>query len=32
VLLDRALVIDPDFGFFRDAAAELLLAQSESLT
>jgi hypothetical protein len=32
VLLDRALVIDPEFGFFHDAAAELLSAQSESLT
>jgi hypothetical protein len=32
VLLDRALVIDPKFGFFRGAAIELLSAQSESLT
>jgi hypothetical protein len=32
VLLDRALVIDPDLGFFHNAAAELLSAQSESLT
>jgi hypothetical protein len=31
VLLDRALVIDPKVGFFRDAATELLSAQSESL-
>jgi hypothetical protein len=32
VLLDRALVIDPEFGFFRDAVAELLDVQSKSLT
>lgn len=32
VLLDRALVIDPEFGFFRDAVADLLDVQSESLT
>jgi hypothetical protein len=32
VLLDRALVIDPDLGFFSDTVAELLDAQAESLT
>lgn len=31
VLLDRAMVIDPEFGFFRDAVAGLLSAQFESL-
>ena len=33
VLLDRALVIDPDFGFFREEIAQLIAIQSlESLT
>jgi hypothetical protein len=31
VLLDRALIIDKDFGFFGDAATELLNAQAGSL-
>jgi hypothetical protein len=31
VLLDRALLVDPDFGFFRREVAQLLSIQSESL-